>query len=371
MEKEQLKELFKKYHEGKCTEEEKALLEAWYLQFNEHDLDITPKRIKAIGNRIFRELPGNHTTFLKIGVRLLSAATIIGIIITLTIRILFPIGKPESMLTRRDIAPGTNTAVLTLSNGKRINLSKAGTGQLASQSGIRIYKTTSGQITYKTVGNSERGHANTINNISTPKGGQWQVVLPDGSKVWLNSASSFNFPASFENQKERIVQLSGEAYFEVAKDKLHPFIVKTDKESVQVLGTHFNINSYPDEPAVKTTLAEGRIKVTDLAGETKQLVPGKESVLRNGSLTIADANVEEALAWKNGYFRFNDEKIQSVMRQLARWYDVDIKYAGNVPTDGFNGKVSRSKNISQVLKALEATQTVHFKVEGRRVTVMK
>ncbi|MCR8561985.1 FecR family protein, partial [Mucilaginibacter sp. BJC16-A38] len=316
MEKEELKELFKKYHEGKCTEEEKALLEAWYLQFNEHDLDITPRRIKAIGNRIFRELPGNQSAFLKIGVKLLSAAVLIGILLTITIKFLPSFNNPEKLPTKQDIAPGTNAAILTLSNGKRINLSKAGTGQLASQSGILIYKTTNGQITYMKVGNSDQGEANTINNISTPKGGQWQVILPDGSKVWLNSASSFNYPASFKNQKERIVELNGEAYFEVAKDNLHPFIVKTDKQSVQVLGTHFNINSYPDEPNVKTTLAEGSIKVTDLAGETKQLVPGKMSVLRNGSLTIADANIEEALAWKNGYFRFNDENIQSIMRKL-------------------------------------------------------
>ena len=370
MEKEELQKLFKKYHEGTCTEEEKALLEAWYMEFNEHDSDITPKRIKAIGNRIFRELPGNDTTFLKIGIRLLSAATIVGIILTLTVKFLLPLETPESLPAKGDIAPGTNAAVLTLSNGKRIDLSTAGTGQLASQPGIHIYKTAGGQVTYKIAGNSDHGDANTMNNISTPKGGQWQLILPDGSKVWLNSASSFSYPASFEKQKERVVQLKGEAYFEVAKDKLHPFIVKADKQSVQVLGTHFNINSYTDEPAVRTTLAEGSVKVTALAGETKQLVPGKASVLRNGSLTIADANIEEALAWKNGYFRFNDENIQSIMRKVARWYNVNVEYKGIIPADGLNGKISRSKNISQLLRALEATRTVHFKLEGRRVTVM-
>ncbi|MDB4926541.1 FecR family protein [Mucilaginibacter sp.] len=371
MEKDELKKLFKKYHDGKCTEEEKALLEAWYLQFNEHDLDITPGRIKAIGNRIFRELPGNHPDFIKNGIWLAVAAISIGLVITVALKVSLFSGKSVPISYTKDITPGTNTAILTLSNGKKINLRGAVNGQLAIQSGIQIYKTTSGQITYKVSGNIDNAHPNQTNNISTPKGGQWQVILPDGSKVWLNSASSFSYPAMFGKQKDRLVQLSGEAYFEVAKDRLHPFIVKTDKQNVEVLGTHFNINAYPDEPAVKTTLAEGSVKVSDLFGKTKFLTPGQQSLLKNGNLTVGEANVEEALAWKNGYFRFNDEDIQSIMRKLSRWYHIDVQYNDNAPIGGLNGKISRYKNISQVLQALEATKTVHFKMEGRRVIVMK
>jgi ferric-dicitrate binding protein FerR (iron transport regulator) len=371
MQKEELKALFKKYHEGKCTEEEKALLEAWYLQHNEYGLDISHGRIKAIGNRIYRELPGNHTVFIKIGIRLAAAAVIIGIILTITLKLSLQKVKPINVAITTDIAPGKNIAILTLSNGTKINLSGAGNGQIANQAGIRIVKTASGQITYEKVDGSANASDAKSNSIAVPKGGQWQVVLPDGSKVWLNSATSFSYPLTFAKQKERIVQLTGEAYFEVAKDRLHPFIVKTDKQTVEVLGTHFNINSYPDEPSVKTALAEGRVKVSGNNGKTAILIPGQQAILTNGVITVAKADIEEALAWKNGYFRFNDENIESTMRKLSRWYNIDVQYGIGISTDGMNGKVSRYKNISQVLNALEATKTVHFKVEGRRVTVLK
>jgi len=371
MEKEQLKDLFKKYHEGKCTEEEKALLEAWYLEFNEQDLDITPGRIKAIGNRIFRELPGNHTAFIRIGIKLAAAAITIGIIITLTLKLTLPQDSPPKSPAANDIAPGTNKAVLTLSTGQKINLSNAVTGQLASQPGIRILKTTSGQIIYKYIPNAGRPEEPKSNNVTTPTGGQWQVILPEGTRVWLNSASSLTYPATLGKQKYRIVQLNGEAYFEVAKDKLHPFIVKTSQQDVEVFGTHFNINSYADEPSVKTTLAEGSVKVSATGGNTEFLIPGQQATLTGNNLEVGEANMEAVLAWKNGYFRFNDENIQSIMRKLSRWYDIDVRYEGSVSDKGLNGKLSRFKNISQVLKGLEATKTVHFKVEGRRVTVLK
>lgn len=371
MKKEELKALFKKYHENNCTEEEKALLEAWYLEFNEHDLDISPQRVKVISQRIFRELPGNHTAFIKIGVRLAVAATIIGVMITVGLKFFLPVVPKDKVAKNQDIRPGSNIAVLTLGNGQQINLNTVTNGQIAKQAGIQIYKTVSGQVTYKSTANPTANDIITTNNISTPKGGQWQITLPDGSKIWLNSASSINYPSTFSNQKERIVHLSGEAYFEIAKDRLHPFIVKTEKQTVVVLGTHFNINSYADEPAVKTTLAEGRVKVSTRTGDTKFLIPGQQAILENGGLHVKEADIEEALAWKNGYFRFNDESIQGVMRKLSRWYNIDVQYDPNVSNDGLNGKISRFKNISQVLKALEATQTVHFNVEGRRVTVLK
>jgi transmembrane sensor len=370
MEKEELKTLFKKYHEGKCTEEEKALLELWYLQFNEHDLDISTRRIKAIGDRIFKELPGNHTVFIKIGVRLAAAAVIIGIILTVILKLSLPQDKSSKITYANDIVPGTNKAVLTLSNGKKINLSNAVAGHLASQSGIRILKTTSGQIIYKVVPDVG-GLDDKSNNITTPIGGQWQVILPEGTKVWLNSASSLTYPATLGKQKDRIVQLNGEAYFEVAKDKLRPFIVNTGQQEVKVFGTHFNINSYRDEPSLKTTLAEGAVRVSIIGGSSKFLKPGQQATFKNGALTVGNANIEEALAWKNGYFRFNDEGIESIMRKLSRWYNIDVLYEGDISDEGMNGKISRFKNISQVLKALEATKTVHFKVEGRRVTVLK
>lgn len=371
MEKEEIQKLFKKYHEGKCTEEEKALLEAWYLQLNEHELDISPKKIKAIEDRMFRELPGNEFKFFEIGLKLLAAVALIGIIFAVSLKLIHPHDNPATITKTQDIPPGSNTAVLTLASGQKINLSSAGNGQLAHQSGIVVSKTKNGQIIYN--GTAQQPDlVDTVSNIvSTPNGGQWEVVLPDGSKVWLNSAASLRYPISFTGQKERIVQLTGEAYFEVTKDRSHPFIVKTGQQTVTVLGTHFNINAYPDEPFLKTTLAEGSVKVSLAGGLPQYLVPGQQAIAKDQKIMISEANVEEALAWKNGYFRFNDENIKSVMRKLARWYNIEVQYDPGITNDGMNGKVSRYKNIDQVLSALEATQTVHFKVEGRRVTVMK
>ncbi|WP_374950050.1 FecR family protein [Mucilaginibacter sp.] len=371
MKKEELQKLFIKYHEGTCTEEEKALLEAWYLEFNEHDLDIAPKRIISIGQRIFRELPGNHISFLNIGVKLAIAAGIIGMIISITVKFILPTAHPQKTVSIYDIRPGGNNAVLTLSNGHKINLSAATNGQIAKQAGIAVYKTAKGQILYKSIVLPVTGDSITTNNISTPKGGQWQVLLPDGSKVLLNSASSLSYPTSFQNQHDRIVQLTGEAYFEIAKDKAHPFIVKTHQQSVRVLGTHFNINAYPDEPAIRTTLAEGSVNVLSNNGKSKRLSPGQQSILQQGELTRTSVKVEDELAWIKGSFHFSDQNIQSIMRQLSRWYDIEVQYQSNISYGGIHGRISRDKNLSQVLSGLEATQSVHFKVEGRRITVMK
>jgi transmembrane sensor len=372
MKKEEVKELLKKYHEGKCSEAEKALLEGWYLQYNEREINISPKRIEALGKQIFMELPGNHYDFIRIGLWLAVAATTIGILISVTLKFYGTNKQPKTLTHVRDIAPGSNKAILTLANGTKINLNDAANGQLTAHSGIKILKTADGQLIYKVTDVNILYDNIKPNNVTTPNGGQWQVHLSDGTKVWLNSASSLTYPSSFDKQKDRRVQLTGEAYFEVAKDKAHPFIVLTDQQEVEVLGTHFNINSYNDEPAVKTTLLEGSVKViTKTSQNIKFLSPGQQAVLANNILVVGQANMEEAVAWKNGYFRFNDEDIQSIMRKLSRWYNIDVVYQGDISKEGLNGKVSRFKNISQVLKALEATKTVHFKVEGRRVTVMK
>ncbi|MET3501360.1 ferric-dicitrate binding protein FerR (iron transport regulator) [Mucilaginibacter rubeus] len=371
MEKKDLEKLFIKYHEGKCTEDEKALLEAWYLDFNEQDLDISPKKIRGIGEQIFRELPGNHTAFLKIGVKLAIAAGSIGMMITIGVKFIMPKTIPGKTAAIHDIKPGGNNATLTLANGQKINLSAATNGQIAKQGSIQIFKTASGQISYRSIALSSAADVGTTNNISTPKGGQWAITLPDGSRVLLNSASSFSFPTSFKNQNERIVQLKGEGYFEVAKDKAHAFIVKTDQQSVKVLGTHFNINSYPDEPAIKTTLAVGSVQVFAVNGRSILLSPGQQSILKEGNLTRQLINVNDELVWTRGAFHFSDQSIQSIMRQIARWYDIDVHYEADVTHEGLNGRISRYKNLSQVLSALEATQSVHFKVEGRRITVMK
>jgi transmembrane sensor len=267
-----------------------------------------------------------------------------------------------------DVAAGSNKAYLTLGNGRRISLTDAKNGTIASQAGKTIQKTADGLIAYDISNSIHKTTEIIFNTIETPRGGQYQVVLPDGSKVWLNSASSLKYPAAFTGTN-RQVELNGEAYFEVAKDKAHPFKVKTNKETVEVLGTHFNINSYSDEPTIKTTLLEGSVKITT-ANQQQIIKPGEQAVL-GSSLKIQQADEEEVLAWKNGLFMFNDEPLESIMRKVSRWYDVDIQYGDIDKTQSFGGGVSRFDNISKVLQKLEITRMVHFKIQGKTIYVTK
>lgn len=290
------------------------------------------------------------------------------ILITLSIGALYYSSrKPAYDNLANDVAPGGNKAVLTLANGEKIILNDAKKGELAAQSGVMVTKLVDGEIVYA----AKPGEAVTTsaNSIATPRGGQYQVVLPDGTKVLLNAASVLTFPVSFAAAKERRVELKGEAYFEVAKMKI-PFIVSTNKEEIKVLGTHFNVSNYADESVSKTTLIEGSVLINAL-GTSKILTPGQQALVGNGGLTVAEANIEEVMAWKNGYFMFESEDIESVMRKVSRWYDVEVVFEGNVPKDKFGGTVSRFSNISKVLKILQLTNKVHFKIEERRVIVTK
>lgn len=266
------------------------------------------------------------------------------------------------------IVPGSNKAMLTLVNGKVIVLDSAHNGMLASQGGVHVYKTKNGRLVYDVSKyNTQPTDELTYNTISTPRGGQYQVVLPDGSKVWLNAQSSLKFPPRFTG-KQRNVTLEGEAYFEVAKDKMHPFKVSVNNTEVEVLGTHFNIMGYNDEDATTTTLLEGSVKI--IKGNTQQMiVPGQQAMVKQ-DITVKNVNVNEAVEWKNGNFNFAHEKLQSIMRKIARWYDVDVDYEGKTTSATFVGTVPRSQNITEVLKYLELTGLVHFKITERRITAM-
>jgi transmembrane sensor len=260
------------------------------------------------------------------------------------------------------IAPGKNQASITLANGKTINLSDQKNGVIIDAS----------DLTYNDGSKIQAGIASTegIQTITTPKGGTYQVRLPDGTNVWLNAASSLTYNASLSKVSTRMVKLTGEAYFEVAKDKKRPFIVQTAKQQVEVLGTHFNVKAYEDESGTNTTLIEGLVKVIS-KDESRIITPGQHLFNNYKELKVGQANLEETMAWKNGYFRFNDEKIESVMRKLSRWYDIEVQYEGKVSDEEFNGKISMFNNLDKVLTMLEKTKSIHFKVEGRRVTVMK
>ncbi|MDR6785234.1 transmembrane sensor [Pedobacter africanus] len=281
--------------------------------------------------------------------------------------------EPVKFVNTADIYPGKKGAVLTLSNGKKVYLSEAVNGQLADEAGVDITKTADGQIIY----DSRHSATNSIktNTLSTARGEIYQLLLPDGTRAWINAASTLKYPTSFSGSKNRRVQLSGEAYFEVKKNQGQPFIVESSRQQVEVLGTHFNVNSYAEESTVMTTLLEGSVRILALrpsshATGSAILKPGEQSVLSaQSSLKVAAVNTETVIAWKNNEFMFDGESIESVMKMISRWYDVEIIYTGNKPTEKFIGSISRTHPLSKALGLLASTGGITFRVEGRKVYV--
>lgn len=279
--------------------------------------------------------------------------------------------KNSEILTARALLPGTNKALLTLADGSTISLGDKLSVDVINQGGTLISARDKGLLVYKNIKSKDHsGTGNLFNTISTPRGGQYQVVLPDGTKVWLNASSSLYFPAQFTGQ-ERGVRLKGEAYFEVAKHSTMPFKVHVNEMSVKVLGTHFNIMAYEDEQNINTTLLEGAVEVSSQF-YNKALKPGQQAKLDRSTGLIGVRNVasDEAIAWKNGNFVFADDNIETIMRKISRWYDVDVQYIGNLSDKSFTGSISKYEQVSEVLKMLELTGTIHFKVKGRGITVM-
>lgn len=270
------------------------------------------------------------------------------------------------------IKPGKQTATLTLANGKKIVLAAVANGELARQAGAIIRKNADGRLVYdlqKAIGATTPGiGSRELRNIlTTTRGEEYQIILPDGSKVWLNSASSLHFPAEFKG-RERNIELTGEAYFEIAKDTERPFIVTIGQLKVQVLGTHFNVMSYPDEQEVRTTLLEGSVEVT--SGNSRSILrPGEQArVDQSNQIKIHEVDTEQAVAWKDGYFKFNQQDIRFIMRQLARWYDIDVVYEGRVPADLFVGKIRRTEHIKEVLKIFELSE-IKYQIKGRKIVI--
>lgn len=273
----------------------------------------------------------------------------------------------KNKVHQADIVPGSNRAMLTLSNGVIIALNEARNGELAKQKNGIINKTKDGEVVYRSNSNQAKAVNAEFNTISTPKGGQYAIVLPDGSKVWLNATSSLKFPVAFTGAV-RNVELRGEAYFEVAKDKNKPFKLTVNGATVEVLGTHFNVMAYSEETKTRTTLLEGSVKISK-GDKSGLLKPGQQADIdRQNNIRINEADTEQAMAWKNGYFKFNRDNIQTIMRQLARWYDIDVAYEGKIPDDEFVGKIRRSVNLSEVLKVLEMSN-VHFKIVNKKIIV--
>jgi len=361
--------LLKKYKAGTCTEEEKAKLESWYLQWNDEELGFTAEELTTLRNEMWAAMPVpfEHKT-----TRLWTKAAIAAsVLIALSTGLWFYIGQQQNdkhgirkELLASDIPPGKNTATLTLASGKTIALSDEKSGVVINNDKLAY---DDGSIV---TGSSSRADSAIILTAATPRGGTYRIILPDGSKVWLNAASSIKFSSDLDKLARRTVSLTGEAYFEVAKDKSRPFIVSTDKQEVEVLGTHFNINSYADEAVTKTTLLEGSVKVTAF-NTTRLLSPGQQASLKARRIAVENVDIEDEIAWKNGNFVFNDEDLESIMRKISRWYDVEIYYQDRPQKPSSLGILSRTKNLSALLKVLELSGKVHFKIEGRRIIVMK
>jgi transmembrane sensor len=268
-----------------------------------------------------------------------------------------------------DVKPGTNKATLTLSNGQKIVLTTTLSGKLAQQGNTNVIMTSGGEITYTQKEAAQTQIAEVAyNTLTTKRKEQFPLVLADGTKVWLNSSSSITYPVTF-NGRERRVSITGEAYFEVVHNAAQPFRVAVSGQTVEDIGTEFNINAYDDEPVIKTTLINGSVKVSK-NGKTAILKPGQQSTIHpiNNSIIVSDADVEEATAWKNGLTLFNDEDIQTIMRQVSRWYDVDVVYEGKIPNRHFEGGISRKSNLSSLLKILELNN-IHFTVENHKIII--
>ncbi|MES2458046.1 MAG: FecR domain-containing protein [Bacteroidota bacterium] len=392
-----INQLLKKYESGECTPEESAFVESWYNDAAEHAeavpvvTDMTERKEMTWNALHVPEEAKVSVLWKKIAV----AAAVAAIALCVW---LFNAPKggrhlEGSVATRdllNDIAPGKNGATITLANGKVIELSGAKKGVIIGN-GKLVYDD---KTPLSPGGRDGRSPERGMLTAETRKGQVYEFTLPDGTHVWLNADSKISFPSQF-NGKERKILLSGEAYFAVVHNAKQPFRVESNGQVVEDIGTEFNISAYGDEINVKTTLVEGSAKVTPLSPQGGSLPQGERGA---GSITlkanqqailsplegempagqrgvkklhVTDSNTEEAIAWKNGYFRFNDQKITAIMLQLSRWYDIEVKYEGTMTDEGLYGKISRYKNISDVLKMLEKTGLLHFKVEGRRVTVLR
>ena len=398
-ERKKIESLFQKYLDDQCTPDEiRTLLGYFQLTQNDEQLKTLIRRqsmlTDAESGSIERFESLLNTSFSKIKraiaadknqtisapiykltwFRMSAAAVVVFLVCGTAFYFLHQNARPviawnANIHPVKDIPAGHNNAILTLDNGNTILLDTAANGTLAKQGNIKVLKL-NGQIAYNKT--SDMNVKPVYNTITTANGNQYQLILTDGSKVWLNAASSIRFPTAFTGD-ERKVEITGEAYFEVAKNPQKPFKVQFknkagEKNEIEVLGTHFNVNTYSDEPDMKTTLLEGSVKIKT-ANKIQILSPGQQaSITSNGIELKKNADLEQVMAWKNGYFLFDNTDIYTLMRQVSRWYNVGIKYEGKITEEGFSGKISRNVPLSKFIKVLELND-VHVKTEGRIMIV--
>lgn len=277
------------------------------------------------------------------------------------------LSKNTTIPHAKPIYGGSDKVILILSNGKRIAVNNFTRGQLAVENGYSIEKQNNGLLKYRKINTAAASASGNSNTIVTPRGGQYCVNLPDGSKVWLNAESKLTYPVVFSGNTRKIA-LQGEAYFEVAHNPNKPFIVDFEGSNVKVLGTHFNISAYGDGEIPKTTLLQGSVEISN--GDRKKIILPGQQAISSHDIGIVNVDTNHVMGWKNGNFSFEHERIGTVMGKISRWYDVDVKYQGDVTQEEFVGSIPKSKNLEEVLHRLELTGLLHFKIKGRSVTIM-
>lgn len=398
MKKRQFIEILRRYHAGVATPEERKFIESYYDLFETepgleawlNEGEATDVKEQTL-NRIWEKIQDQDQDkvkgkVIKLYPKVARIAAVIVIVLASglafywikeTVQQKNPLVAENKREPNKDkILPGSNQAVLTLANGKQVTLDSIRNGAVSQQGNMQVIKLNSGLLSYQQQnihGNSGENTQPAIqyNTISIPRGGQYQVILSDGSKVWLNAASSLRFPVAFSGNT-RTVEVSGEAYFEIAPDVKQPFMVESGNTKVEVLGTHFNINAYPDRKNIRTTLEQGSVRVVE-GDESIVLKPGEQASTnqQTGNLQVQTVNLAAALAWKNGLFYFENTNIKEIMNEISRWYNVDVVYETNdLSNKNFNGIISRYSNVDAVLKRFSLTGTVHFKVDGRTIVVM-
>lgn len=360
--------LLQKYASGNCTAEEKALVEKWLFSLHNEPVNITEKRLEEIEAEVLSRLPQAPVKIRPWWKTVAAAALLAGVSFGVFFYLQNRPGVQPVVQSQADIRPGGNKAVLTVAGGHQIILDDLPNGTVSRQGSVTINKTSGGQLVYA---GSQSSNTNIVNNtLSTPRGGQFSITLSDGTVAWLNAASSITYPSQFTGAI-RQVSITGEVYFEVAHGSQQPFIVKAGQQDIQVLGTRFNVNAYTDEPVLRTTLLEGSVRV--IAGTTaKTIHPGEQTVLTGHLLTVTTADTDEAIAWKNGIFQFDGEELESIMRKISRWYNVDVRYEDErTKHTPLTGIITHFSSVSKVLRMLELTKQVHFKIEGDTIVVMK
>lgn len=366
--------MLRRFREGKCTPEEQELLELWFEQRsgqsewsweNETQRSETRKRIRA---GLLSEIrkgdtsPASERPLWQIAWRVAASLLLVGAVSWYLLSGNTGTSEPTAFMNSA-VTPGSNQAQLTLADGKSILLDGAANGVLAREGESQVVKAPNGLIEYK---NADQVSGR--NTLSVPKGATYQVTLPDGTRVWLNSSTQMTYFAGNQDP-ERIVELEGEAYFEVASDKKRPFKVRTAREEVRVTGTHFNVQAYPDDEKDAATLAEGQVVIyKEKASVT--LKPGEQAVTESSApILVRKVDVENVLAWKDGYFVFDDQDLKSIMKMASRWYNVEVRYQGNIPEQRFGGTFSKAKDVGGLISYLEQLSSIHFKQQGRVIMV--